>query len=60
MHTMSQQVLCIFFKALHTKFTVYIALEKTEVPLSFKLWCSANAQEHPQFYYWSVVLEMDN
>ena len=36
-----------------------VALEKTEVPLSFELWCSAKAQEHPQFYYWSVILELE-
>ena len=35
-----------------------VALEKTEVPLSFELWCSAKAQEHLQLYYWSVVLEL--
>ena len=36
-----------------------VALEKTEVPLHFELWCSAKAQEHSQFYYWSVVLELE-
>ena len=23
------------------------------------MWCSAKAQEHPQFYYWSVLLEIE-
>ena len=31
----------------------------TEAPLSFTAWCSEKATQHPQFYYWSIVMELE-
>ena len=30
----------------------------TEAPLSFTAWCSEKVKQHPQFYYWSIVMEL--
>ena len=27
-------------------------------PLNFEVWCSVKAQQHSQFYYWSVVMNL--
>jgi len=34
-------------------------LEDSVTPLNFEAWCSVKAQQHPQFYYWSIVMELE-
>jgi len=32
---------------------------ESATPLNFEAWYSIKAQQHPQFYYWSVVMELE-
>ena len=28
-------------------------------PLTFKVWCQTKSEQHPQFYYWATVMELE-
>ena len=30
-----------------------------EEPLTFKVWCQTKSEQHPQFYYWATVMELE-
>ena len=43
----------------HTAYHNYCTtLEESEIPLNYTAWCGVKAQQHPQFYYWSIVMEL--
>ena len=40
--------------------TYCTTLEESESPLNFMEWCNRmSSQDHPQFYYWSIALELE-
>ena len=34
-------------------------LPASEEPLPFKVWCQTKSEQHPQFYYWTTVMELE-
>ena len=34
-------------------------LPASEEPLQFKVWCQTKNEQHPQFYYWTTVMELE-
>ena len=34
-------------------------LPASEEPLPFEIWCQTKSKQHPQFYYWTTVMELE-